>query len=46
MEEIQSKYTDFIGMYSNVFSDEYCDHMISEFERFHNGGLFGDSQSY
>lgn len=46
MEEIQSKYTDFIGMYSNVFSDEYCDHMISEFERFHNGGLCGDRQSY
>lgn len=44
MEEIKSKYIDFIGMYSNVFSDEYCDHMISEFERFHNGGMCGNRQ--
>ena len=46
MEEVTSKYTDFIGMYSNVFSDEYCDHMISEFERFRNTGMCGNRQSF
>jgi hypothetical protein len=43
---MEEKYIDFIGTYDNVFSEEYCDHMISEFERFHNEGMCGNRQNF
>lgn len=32
------RYQDFIGMYSNVFPDGYCDHMIKEYEYLESNG--------
>lgn len=42
---MQSTYTDFIGMYNNVYVDGFCQHMINEFERFRSGGHCGNRQS-
>lgn len=42
---MQSTYTDFIGMYNNVYADGFCQHMINEFERFRLGGHCGNRQS-
>lgn len=38
-------YQDFIGMYSNVYPDGYCNHMITEFERLLSGGMCGTRQN-
>jgi len=32
-------YTDFIGMYTDVYEDGYCSHMINEFERLHDSRI-------
>ena len=32
------KYEDFIGIYSDVYPDGYCQHLINEFERLEQGG--------
>lgn len=39
-----AQYTDFIGMYQNVFPDGFCNHMIEEFERLSNMGMCGNRQ--
>jgi hypothetical protein len=39
-----SQYTDFIGMYQNVFPDGFCSHAISEFERLLSTGSCGNRQ--
>jgi hypothetical protein len=39
-----SQYTDFIGMYQNVFPDGFCSHAISEFERILSSGSCGNRQ--
>jgi hypothetical protein len=38
------KQLDFIGMYDNVFPDGFCNHLISEFERYLNNGSCGNRQ--
>jgi hypothetical protein len=42
---MQSFYKDFIGSYNNIYVDGFCSHMISEFERFREGGHCGNRQS-
>lgn len=37
-------YKDFVGMYTNVYPDGFCNHMITEFERFREGGYCGNRQ--
>ena len=39
-----AQYTDFIGMYQNVFPDGFCSHAISEFERLLSSGSCGNRQ--
>lgn len=34
-------YQDFIGMYSDVYADGFCNHVIAEFERLFSGGMCG-----
>jgi hypothetical protein len=34
----KSQYTDFIGMYQDVYPDGFCSHMITEFERLLSSG--------
>ena len=41
---MNSRYIDFIGMYENVYPDGFCNHLISEFERFLNGGMCANRQ--
>ena len=41
---MDSKYCDFIGMYSDIFPDYYCTHMINEFERVLEKGMCGNRQ--
>lgn len=41
---IESNYTNFIGMYRNVYPDYFCQHIIDEFERFHSKGMCGNRQ--
>lgn len=41
---MQSMYTEFIGSYNKVYEDGFCSHMISEFERFREGGFCGNRQ--
>lgn len=36
---MNAQYNNFIGMYENVFPEYYCQHIISEFERFINSGM-------
>lgn len=38
------KYEDFIGIYSNVYPDGYCQHLINEFERLEQGGAGSNRQ--
>ncbi len=42
---MQSVHNDFIGMYTNVYEDGFCHHMIDEFERFREGGYCGNRQT-
>jgi len=42
---MNSTYNNFIGMYSDVFPDYYCQHMISEFERVLEKGSCGNRQN-
>jgi hypothetical protein len=41
---MKSQYTEFIGMYQNVFPDGFCSHVISEFERLLSSGSCGNRQ--
>jgi len=41
---MEAKYLDFIGMYSNVFPDGFCNHVICEFERLLSSGSCGNRQ--
>jgi hypothetical protein len=41
---MMAQYTDFIGMYQNVFPDGFCSHAISEFERLLSSGSCGNRQ--
>jgi len=41
---MKTKYTDFIGMYENVYPDGFCQHMIEEFERLDQFGMVGSRQ--
>jgi len=41
---MEEKYLDFIGMYSNVFPDGFCNHLICEFERLLSSGSCGNRQ--
>lgn len=41
---MESTYTDFIGMYKNIYPDGYCNHMIEEFERILRRGYAGNRQ--
>jgi hypothetical protein len=41
---MQSKYTDFIGLYDNVFEDGFCDQVIKEFEYLYNEGVIRNRQ--
>lgn len=36
---MKSRYTNFIGMYDNIFPEYYCHHLISEFERLVENGV-------
>lgn len=38
------KYEDFIGIYSDVYPDGYCQHLINEFERLEQGGAGSNRQ--
>lgn len=38
------EYRDFIGVFTNVYPDGFCDHLISEFERNKNLGAGSDRQ--
>ena len=39
-----TQYTDFIGMYGNVYPDGFCQHVIGEFERLIQNGFCGNRQ--
>lgn len=39
------EYKDFIGVFSNVYPDDFCEHLIAEFERIKNTGAGHDRQS-
>jgi len=39
------KYQDFIGMYDNVYDENFCNHIINEFERIRTTGYCGNRQS-
>jgi hypothetical protein len=39
-----AQYTDFIGMYENVYPDGFCNHIISEFERLLSSGMCSNRQ--
>jgi hypothetical protein len=39
-----AEYQNFIGMYTNVYPDGFCNHMISEFERIRERGWCGNRQ--
>lgn len=41
---MNTRYTNFIGMYDEIFPDYYCSHMISEFERVLKKGMCGNRQ--
>lgn len=41
---MECQYNQFIGMYTDVYPDGFCDHMISEFERLLSRGLCGNRQ--
>lgn len=43
---MNTRYTDFIGMYDEVFPDYYCQHMISEFERIGEKGHCRNRQEF
>lgn len=36
--DMKASYTNFIGIYRNVYPEDYCEHLISEFERLVNSG--------
>ena len=36
---MNAKYNDFIGLYENVFPEYFCQHIISEFERYISRGM-------
>jgi hypothetical protein len=38
------EHKDFIAIYKNVFNEEYCSHLITEFERLVSGGAGADRQ--
>ncbi len=38
------KYLDFIGMYSEVYPDGFCNHVINEFEKLITAGHCGNRQ--
>ena len=41
---MKAQYSEFIGMYQNVFPDGFCSHVISEFERLLSSGFCGNRQ--
>ena len=41
---MKAHYEQFIGMYSDIYPDYFCHHMIEEFERFHNNGMIQNRQ--
>jgi hypothetical protein len=41
---MECQYNQFIGMYTDVYPDGFCDHMISEFDRVLFRGLCGNRQ--
>lgn len=42
---MNANYKDFIATYTDVFSEKYCEHLISEFERLVNGGAGTNRQN-
>jgi hypothetical protein len=42
--EMTTEYKNFIGIYKNVYPADYCDHLISEFERLVNSGAGSNRQ--
>jgi len=42
---MKSEYKDFIGVFSDVYQDGFCEHLISEFERNKNLGAGTDRQN-
>lgn len=42
---MNSQYNQFIGMYNNVYSDGFCNHVISEFERLLSSNSCGNRQT-
>ena len=41
---MESSYTEFIGMYKEIYPEGYCNHMIQEFERVLSKGYAGNRQ--
>jgi len=42
MQIMESLFSDFIGHFSNVYEDGFCNHLIEEFERYSSKGLCGN----